>query len=947
MRIFSLTQLSLAAVLLVAAQAGNAASATPSINATPSIDAAATSLEAARKPREESWQIEQRQRWFAETRGLQTHKDAATERQNAVNELRIQRERLQFSQMLAGEVWEEMGPSSMIMGSWVMGRVSGRNNAIVPHPTDENTVYFGAAAGGVWKTTNGGSSWTPLFDQVGTLPVGAIHLESSNPNHVWVGTGDRNGGGCAGYFGQGVFLSTDGGSSWQARNGSGSTAMPLSIINSVAVQPSNNQVVLVGGFGSCNNAGTLQGAGLYRSVDRGGNWSLVLSGRVEDMFFVPNSTTVYAAVAGSGVYRSLDGGANWSNMSSGLGVSGTRMRLAMAPSNSQIMYVLNGASLYRTADGGASWQLRNSSACEGQCTYNLALAVHPTQPDTILVGSIRYARSTNGGTNLTYLTSSWGSGQKVHQDTHVLVYSRNNGNRFWVGSDGGIWRTDDGGTNYVNMNSNLNVTQFYDIAVHPNNSDTLFGGAQDNSSSRRTTGDVWNLTVVNGDGFMNVVDPSNTNTVLQAGYPSGGFPNLYRSLSGGSSFSSLPKTGLVSGNFPWVTPLAAAGTQVFVASDRLFRGTTSAGTFSWTGISSALGSAVSVITPLQRGAAYPTYVGTSGGAIYYSADAGAASVSWSNVTGNYAGGRVADIAIDNNNPQRVFVARAGFGASRLYRSLTGGGNWSAIGAGLPNVPANAVAIDPFDSNRIYVGTDIGVFESTNGGDSFVAFSTGLPLGLVVSDLEIDNDPYTLVAGTYGRGAWRVLLGGGTGNQPPVAGFNHSVSGLTASFTDTSTDPDGSIASRNWDFGDGSGSTAANPSKTYASGGTYTVMLTVTDNLGSSASTSKSVTVGAACPGTAINGSFSGGNGQTQIQPGGSWYQSTVAGLHTACLTGPGGTDFDLYFDRWNGSAWVEVAKSEGPTSSETVRYDGTAGYYRYRVVNYSGTGAYTLTYSRP
>ena len=913
------------------------------------VDAAATTLEAARKPREESWQIQQRQRWFAETRGLQQQTDASQLRQNAVQALQLQVERLQFSQMLAGETWEEMGPSSMLMGNWTMGRVSGRNNAIVTHPNDENTLYFGAAAGGVWKTINGGASWTPVFDQVGTLPIGAIHLESSNPNHVWVGTGDRNGGGCAGYFGQGVFLSTDGGNSWQVRNGSGSSAMPLSIVNSVAVQPNNSQVVLVGGFGSCSSTGNLQNAGLYRSADRGGSWALVLNGRVEDMFFVPNSSTVYAAVAGSGVYRSLDGGANWNSVSSGLNASGTRLRLAMAPSNSNILYALNGANLYRTADGGASWQLRNSSACEGQCTYNLALAVHPTQPDTILVGSIRYARSTNGGSNLTYLTSSWGSGQKVHQDTHVLVYSRSNGNRFWVGSDGGIWRTDDGGSNYVNLNANLNVTQFYDIAVHPSNSDTIFGGAQDNSSSRRTTGDIWDLTIVNGDGFMNVVDPSNSNTVLQAGYPSGGYPNLYRSLSGGApgTFASLPRTGLASGNFPWVTPLAAAGTQVFVASDRLYRGTTSASSFSWTSISGALGSAVSVIAPLQRGAAYPTYVGTSGGAIYYSADAGAGSVSWSNVSGNYAGGRVADIAIDASNPQRVFVARAGFGASRLYRSLTGGGNWTAIGAGLPNVPANAVAIDPFDSNRIFVGTDIGVYESTDGGDSFIAFSAGLPLGVVVNDLEIDNDPYVLVAGTYGRGAWRAQLGGGGGNQAPLASFNHSVSGLTVSFSDTSTDPDGSIASRSWDFGDGSSSTAANPSKSYATAGSYTVMLTVTDNLGSSASNSKTVTVGAACPGTTLNGSFSGGNGQTQIQPGGSWYQSIAAGVHAACLVGAGGTDFDLYFDRWNGSSWVQVAKSDSPSSSESISYNGTAGYYRYRVVNYSGSGGYTLTYSRP
>lgn len=906
--------------------------------------------EKTRKPRDESWQIEQRQRWFSESRGLQTAPDARREREKATSELRSQVARRMSTTMLAGEVWQELGPSAMTMGNWTMGRVSGRNNAIVPHPGDENTVYFGSAAGGVWKTTNGGASWTSLFDQVGTLPIGAIHLEAQNANAVWVGTGDKNGGGCAGYFGQGLFLSNDGGNSWQARNGSGATAMPLSIINSVAVQPNNNQVVLAGGAGTCDSGGSLSNAGLYRSVDRGATWSRTLSGKVEDLVFAPGSATVYAAVAGSGVYRSTDGGANWTSASSGISVSGTRMRLAMAPSNSQTLYVLQGSSLYRTTDGASSWTLRNGSACEGQCTYNQALAVHPTQPNTVLVGSIRFARSTDGGTTLSYLTSGWGSSQKVHQDTHVLVYSGTNGNRFWVGSDGGIWRSDDGGTNYVNMNANLNVTQFYDVAVHPDNNETVFGGAQDNSSSRRAGNKVWDLTLVTGDGFMNVVDASNANTVLQAGYPSGGYPNINRSTTGGApnSFSGLSTTGLTSsGNFPWVTPLAGAGSRVFVASDKVYRGTASANPFSWTSISTSLGSAVSVLTPMQRGSAYPTYVGTSGGRIHYSADAGAGSVSWSDVTGNYPGGRVSDLAMDPGNPLRVFATRAAFGGGKLFRSTSGGTSWQTVGSGLPNVPANTVAVDPLNTNRIYVGTDVGVYESSDGGDNFVAFSAGLPLGLVVMDLEIDNAPYALVAGTYGRGAWRVNLGT-TGNQPPTAAFSHSVSGLSVSFTDTSTDADGSIAARAWDFGDGTTSTQANPNKTYAAAGSYTVTLTATDNQGASASTSKTLTLSSGgCVGTSVNGSFTGANNQSQIQPSSGWYQSTASGTHGGCLAGPAGTDFDLYLDKWNGSSWNQVAKSDSPSNTETVSYSGAAGYYRYRVVNYSGTGAYTLTYSRP
>ncbi|UXI69981.1 PKD domain-containing protein [Tahibacter amnicola] len=903
------------------------------------------------KTRDESWQIEQRQRWFDQSREFSRVKNAATLRAGAAADLKKQRSQHEGLQRAAGEVWSALGPSSMTMGSWTMGRVAGRPNAVVPHPTDDNTLYFGSAAGGVWKTTNAGASWTPIFDQVGTLPIGSIFVEPASPNAVWVGTGDRHGGGCSGYFGQGVYLSSDAGSTWTAKNGSGATAMPLSIVNAVAVQPTNSNVVLAGGAGNCNSSGVLSGAGLFRSTDRGTTWTRTLNGNVEDILFVPGTATVYASAGGGGVYKSTDGGATWVSSSSGMTVSGSRLRLAMAPSDSRVLYALMGSNVYRSGDSGATWQLRSSSACEGQCSYNQAITVHPTQINTILIGTIRPARSTDGGATFSILTSSWGSAQQVHQDTHVVLYSRNTANRFWIGSDGGVWRTDNNGSSWVNMNSNLNVTQFYDIALDPNNPDIVFGGAQDNSSSSRSNSLVWNLTYVSGDGFMNAVDPTNTSIVFQSSYPtSSGYPNIVRSTQGGAanSFSSLPTTGLTAGGFPWVTPLAVASNRIFVASNRVFRGITSANPFQWTAISNTLGSTVSVLSPMQRGVMLPTFVGTTGGRVYSTPDAAVASVTWTDVTGNYPGGLISDIAADPQNGQRVFITRAGFNAARLYRSTTGGTNWTAVGAGLPNVPANAVSIDPLNPNRIFVGTDIGVYESADGGDNFIAFSAGLPLGLVVTDLEIDDVPHVLVAGTYSRGAWKVTLNGGS-NTAPTANYSFTTSNLTATFTDSSTDPQNNITARSWNFGDGSTSTLTNPTRTYASAGTYSVQLTVTDAGGLSNSITRQVTVTSTsgCPGTAYSGSFSGANGQTQYQPSGSYYYSSVAGAHRACLTGPAGTDFDLYLDFWNGSAWVQVAASEGSSSTESINYNGAVGYYMYRVKNYSGTGSYSLTISKP
>ena len=443
-----------------------------------------------------------------------------------------------------------------------------------------------------------------------------------------------------------------------------------------------------------------------------------------------------------------------------------RLRLALAPSNTQRLYALSSSSrLYRTSDAAATWQLRNSAACEGQCTYNLTLDILPTNSSTVLVGTIRFARSTDGGTTLTALTTGWGSSQKVHQDTHVVRYSRSNGSRFWVGSDGGLWRTDDGGVNFANLNTNINLTQFYDVAIDPGDPTRMFGGAQDNSSLRRLGSQQWNVTRVTGDGFLNLVDPDDPDRVFQTSYPSSGVPRLILSTTGGgpNTFASVATNGITAGEpFPFVTQIANVSGLVFVGSNHLYRAasTQAAGSFTWTKISANLSgdtTPISVISPLRSGNSVITYVGTNNGRIQRTANAAAASVTWTNVTGNYPGGFVSDVAVDRTNTQRVFVTRGAFGQSRLYRSTTGGTTWTAVGAGLPNVPANAVAVDPVEPARVFVGTDVGIYESSDGGNTFVAFSLGLPLGLVVTDLEIDDSPHVLVAGTYGRGAFRVTL----------------------------------------------------------------------------------------------------------------------------------------------------------------------------------------------
>ena len=231
----------------------------------------------------------------------------------------------------------------------------------------------------------------------------------------------------------------------------------------------------------------------------------------------------------------------------------------MAGSDPQTLYTLgSGGKLHKTVNGAASWTLMASGACDGQCTYNLTLDIDPTDPTHILIGAIRPWESNDSGVNRTPLTTTWGSGQTVHQDIHVVRFSRVNPLRFWIAGDGGIWRTDTAGFNYVNLNWTLILTQFYDVAVDPGQPGRIFGGAQDNSSSARFGANQWNVTAVTGDGFMNAIDPVTLTRVFQTSYPASGTPSVYRSTSSGNpnTFSRLATFGIVAGEpFPWVTPL--------------------------------------------------------------------------------------------------------------------------------------------------------------------------------------------------------------------------------------------------------------------------------------------------------------------------------------------------------------------------------------------------------
>ena len=813
----------------------------------------------------EEEKIAARRAWFASQRGLDKVQDA-DKRFRAAQA--AQQDYLSRDMRGDEPTWQAMGPTPMVMLDWAMGKVAGRVSAMEYDPTNQDIMYLATASGGVWKTLDGGESWFSIFDEYGTQTIGALHVEADNPQNVWVGTGEH-GNSCVGYFGLGLFKSTDGGATFSPRNGSGANTLEASHITSVLVHPVDGSI-LVGGESWCPD-GNWTNSGLFRSTDDGNSWTKIISGPINDIIIDPTDADIlYTSVGANfstininpndfGVYKSTDGGVTWNRLDNGIptGATARRTRLALAQSSPNVIYALmnqGSVVLYRSDDGGASWNTQNTNACEGQCSYNLCLDVDPTDPDSVLVGTIRPALSTNAGVTLNILTNSWSSGQQVHQDTHVVKFDKGtttrgaDGNRFWVGSDGGIWRTDDRGASWNELNNDLNITQFYDIAVDPDNSAYIYGGAQDNSSSYTLGPMVWDVSIVTGDGFMNLVDPAEPNVIFQTSYASGGFPYIVRSdnyAQNGWTFVST--SGMTPGDpWPWVIQLAIADkddstpTSMFAGSSRIYRTNTS-GVTPWEDISGVLGSnaRVSIIAVQAIDGKLPMYVGKEDGTIFRCDDASlpVGSTVWTDVTNNFPTFFVSGLAMDPSDPMRVWVTRSGFGGSKIYRSDNGGGTWTAVGAGLPDLPANEVRIDPRIPTRVFIAMDNGVYQSFDSGDNFVPMMNGMPQGNVVTDIEVDDDPYVLTAGSYGRGAWQISLQ--TQALSVVPGEDQA--GCSGSAMQVSMSPSGGVqpfdyswsvtSGPNTSAGQFSDTAIAAPTFTPTAPGTYELSCMVSDTLG--------------------------------------------------------------------------------------------------------------------
>ncbi|MDI9339862.1 MAG: T9SS type A sorting domain-containing protein [Sediminibacterium sp.] len=746
------------------------------------------------------------------------------------------------SNMIASSTWTAVGPFGAINGN-AGGQFlkSGRLNFITIHPAGSNTLFVGAPAGGLWKSVNGGTSWTTNTDFLTVTGCSDLVIDPSNNNTMYLATGDGDAGDD---YSIGVLKSTDGGTTWVS-TGLAWTVNQGRLIRRLLINPSNPQIILAA-----------TNIGIYRTTNGGTNWTQVFTSSTYDLEFKPGDpNTVYAG--GTTFRKSIDGGVTWTTISTGIPTTGVnRMAIAVTPNDANYVYVLASSSaddgfqgLYRSINSGTGFTTMATSPnllgwsntggdTGGQGWYDLCVAASPLNKDEVVVGGVNVWRSTNGGTNWSIYGHWTGSGAPfTHADHHDLEYDAS-GNLFDC-NDGTVYRRTPSATSWQEISGLMNISQIYKIGTSALTANYWFTGHQDNGTS------WWNGTTyaarMGGDGMDCFIDRTNNNNVF-ASYYSGQFQ---RSTNGGTSWST--PTGF-SGTGNWVSPWKQdpqTATVIWAGKQQMFKSTNSGTSFVMTtgSMAGTAGIVEFAIAPSNNQVLYVI----KGTTLFKTTDGGA---TWTNITGTVPTGSGAPtfITVSPTDANKLWVTLSGYSAgNKVFMSTNGGTTWTNYTSNLPNLPANCSVYQVGSSDRIYVGMDVGVYYRDASMTSWTLYNTGLP-NTAVSDMEISPaDPTKLIAATYGRGVWVVDVISGT-PPAPVSGFSVASAGIcsgqNAVFNDQSTN---TPTAWSWSVTPSAGvtintSASQNPTVSFSNGGTYVVSMIASNAGGPGTLSSQTITV---------------------------------------------------------------------------------------------------------
>lgn len=797
--------------------------------------------------------------------------------------------------------WTSLGPSTSPGGYAGLGRV----NCAGFIQGDNNTIYVGSASGGIWKTSNGGTTWTPLGDQNAVLGVSDIvaYRPVGSPDVIYIATGDKDGGSMwslnGGQYSDnnsvGVLKSTDGGTTWNT-TGMSWTASQYRIIYRLLMHPTNNSILYAA-----------TSLGLFKTTNGGTTWT-ELSGILEfrDMEFNPsNPAIIYGSTKNGDIYRSIDNGTTWTQT---LSTADLRTELAVSANNAAIVYAVVAASsnglagIYKSTDSGATFSMVFSGATTnllnngcgtttpgGQAGYDLCIAADPANANILFVGGVNTWKSANGGTAWT-LSSHWAGGcglQAVHADKHFLGY-QNGTSTLFEGNDGGIYKTTNSGTNWTFIGSGLAISQIYRLGVAQTVSNENILGLQDNGTKGFLSGSWSDL--FGGDGMDCAIDYTNHNTM----YGESQNGALQRSTDHGANWSSI--TSGLTGDPYWVAPFTidpSVNTTVYAGYQDVFKSTNQGTT--WTKISTWNGANIQTITVAPSNSNY-IYAATAS-SLFLTTNGG---TSWTNITGTLpAANSITSVSVKNNDPNTAWVSLGGYSADRVHQTTNGGSTWTSISAGLPLLPVMCVIQNKQNTGQVelYAGTDVGVYVKV-GAANWTMFSAGLP-NVVVTELEIyyNATPSSrrIRAATYGRGLWQSDLYS-AGSLPPVANFVASNTtpfiNAQVNFSDLSTN---TPTSWSWSFSpatvtylNGTTATSQNPQVKFTATGSYSVTLTATNASGSDPETKTNYINVTNCTVSSFpwNEGFENGG----VIPT-CWTQQQVnsSGLNWTFITGDGGS----------------------------------------------------------
>ena len=632
--------------------------------------------------------------------------------------------------------WKSIGPYTTNVKQG-----QGRVNTFIIDPNDPETYYVGAPAGGIWRSTDSGSNWTPLSDELPQIGVSGIAIDKNNSDIIYIATGDDD---ARDTYSVGVLKSADKGASWSK------TGLDFSETNAVAneiyIHPDDSDIIWV----STNK-------GLFKSLDAGVSWAKQLSNNIVDFKLKPGDPDTVYAVSRSKFYKSTNGGNTFAVISSELPQSSGRFAIDVSEANSEIIYILSAnidntfQGLYKSDDAGESFKktavLEDIFGGSQQAWYDMAMTVSPTDENIVIVGTLDIWKSTDAGDTFVQKNRWWDPSDPAytHADIHFLRYF--NGS-LYAGTDGGIYSSGDDADSFTDLSENLSISQYYKISTARSNAGQIVGGLQDNGGFGYSNA-TWHQ-YHSGDGMDCVVDPNDENIFYGFSQYGGSLNITYNGgKTEGGSIAEAPKEEVdienddSGGN--WVTPLEADQRgNLYAGYSRIYKLVNN----SWESVSSTdfSGDIDNLsIAPSNNQVMFASRINK----LYKSVDNG---VSFKKLAVNFTS-LISSLEINHQNENIIYLTTAGV-KGNVYKSEDGGLNWSNISGNLPEDSKLVIKHQNQSlKNDLYVGTNIGVYHINDSMTEWEVFDKGLP-NAPVYDIEINIEDKIISAGTYGRGVFQ-------------------------------------------------------------------------------------------------------------------------------------------------------------------------------------------------